>query len=235
MAFQVNRDRHEFLYNNLTNTRSGGSLSRKKGSGVRPKCNGNDRRRLSAIALRNPNFSSQKVANRFAEKCGKQISKSTAYRNLLLSGVGKILPKKIPLLTQIHMEKRVNFANQWKDYHFEDVFLSDESIFQLHRNTVRVWSSSRGKLPVKPTPKFGAKIMVWGAISFRGFYIKIVEGMGTISSSKYCQIIEEFLTFGDCLYPDGWILELDEATPHTARNTKYFFRRKILSICTMAT
>ena len=31
---------------------------------------------------------------------------------------------------------------------------------------------------VKPTPKFGLKIMVWGALSFRGFYLEISDGPG---------------------------------------------------------
>ena len=42
--------------------------------------------------------------------------------------------------------------------------------------------------------------------------------------------MEEFLTFGDCLYPDGWILEQDGAKPHTARNTENFFKVTSLQI-----
>ena len=245
MGSQDIRDRLEYLYRNVTLSRkelfiqsgmglrtfqraikillTGGSLSRREGSGRPPKLDGSDRRRLSAIALKNPLLSTRKVNHRFGEKSGKNVSASTALRNLHISGVGKILPRKIPLLTPLHIRKRIAFSNEWKDYHFQDIFLTDESLFQLYRNTVRVWSSKRGKLPVKPTPKFSPKIMVWGALSYRGFYLTIVEGPGTINGPKYCQILEEFLPYADFLYPAGWILEQDGATPHTCNFTKRFF------------
>jgi hypothetical protein len=72
--------------------------------------------------------------------------------------------------------------------------------------------------------------MVWGALSYRGFYMTIIDGPGTINSQKYCQIIEEFLTYADCLYPTGWILQQDGATPHTSRATKAFFEEKNVQI-----
>ncbi len=81
-------------------------------------------------------------------------------------------------------------------------------------------------MTVKPRSKFSPRIMVWGALSYRGFYLTIVEGPGTINSPKYCQIIEEILTSADCLYPEGWVLEKDGATPHTANSTKHFFLKK---------
>ena len=108
-------------------------------------------------------------------------------------------------------------------------FLTDQSLFQLYRNTIRVSSSRRGRVPVKLTPKFGPKVMVWCALSFRGFYLKVIDGPETIDIRQFCTIVEEFLTYADCLYPDGWILEQDEATPHTSKYTKNFLHTKIFN------
>ena len=68
--------------------------------------------------------------------------------------------------------------------------------------------------------------MVWGALSLRGFYLKIIEG-GTVNAEKYCQIVDEFIPYANRLYPEGWILEQDGATPHTARKTMEFFEKNL--------
>ena len=52
--------------------------------------------------------------------------------------------------------------------------------------------------------------------------MKIIE-RGTIDSSKYCEIVGDFIPYATALFPDGWILEQDGATPHTSRQTKNFF------------
>ena len=62
--------------------------------------------------------------------------------------------------------------------------------------------------------------MVWGALSYRGFYLKILDGKATIDSQKYCQIVAEFVPYADALYEEGWILQQDGATPHTSAKIK---------------
>ena len=65
--------------------------------------------------------------------------------------------------------------------------------------------------------------MVWGALSFKGFYLKIIDS-GTLNSQKYCNIVSEFMPYANAFYPDGWILEQDGATPHTSKESKNFLR-----------
>ena len=93
-------------------------------------------------------------------------------------------------------------------------------------NTTKVWCLKDEK-PKKPRPKFCQKVMVWGSLSLRDFYLKIIEG-GTVNAEKYCQIVDEFIPYANRLYPEGWILEQDGATPHTARKTMEFFEEKNL-------
>ena len=129
MSFQEKRDRLESLYRKVTKEReklfllsdmpkrtfarcfgilkSGGSLSRTEGSGRPRKFSGSDRLRLAGIALKNTNFSSQQIAHRFRGKTGRLMSKSSAYRNLLQSKIGKILPR-IPLFTPEHLKKNLS-------------------------------------------------------------------------------------------------------------------------------
>ena len=39
-------------------------------------------------------------------------------------------------------------------------------------------------------------------------------------------LLDEFIPYANRLYPEGWILEQDGATPHTARKTMEFFEEK---------
>ena len=61
--------------------------------------------------------------------------------------------------------------------------------------------------------------MVWGTLSYRGFYLKISDGKATIDSQKYCQILAESVPYADALFEEGWILQQDVATPHTSAKT----------------
>ena len=62
--------------------------------------------------------------------------------------------------------------------------------------------------------------MVWGALSRRGFYLTIVPNKVTVNSDRYIEILQTFLPYANEIYPDGWILQQDGATPHTSRKTQ---------------
>ncbi len=240
---QSQRDLLEFLFINVSTDRSflaqrvsmstrtfrrsikilegGGSLKRKSGSGRPPKITGDSKKRITQIALKNPTFSTQNVRDRYCELSGISVSKATVFRSLKASGVEKKFAKVIPKITPRQEQDRLAFCETWKSYDFQDVWLSDESIFQLYRNKIKIWTSKR-KRPQKGFPKFSPKIMVWGALSFRGFYLTIIAN-GTINSAKYCKIIRDFIPYANALFKNGRILEQDGATPHTSRETKNFF------------
>ena len=101
---------------------------------------------------------------------------------------------------------------------FENVFLTDESTFQLHRNTIKVWSSKRLPHPVKKVPKFSQKIMIWGALSKKGFFLHIYNNNETVNAEKYRETLSDFIPYADQLYLLGWVLEQDGKTPHNLRN-----------------
>ena len=51
--------------------------------------------------------------------------------------------------------------------------------------------------------------------------MKIIE-RDTIDSAKNCENVGDFLPYTTALFPDGWILEQDGATPHTSRQIEDF-------------
>ena len=55
--------------------------------------------------------------------------------------------------------------------------------------------------------------MIWGALSRRGFYIEILENNVTVNSERYIEVLKLFLGYANELYPTGWVLQHDGATP----------------------
>ncbi len=54
--------------------------------------------------------------------------------------------------------------------------------------------------------KVQPKIMVWRALSYRGFYLKVLDGQARIGSPKYRQILADFVPKADALYEEGWVV-----------------------------
>jgi hypothetical protein len=128
------------------------------------------------------------------------------------------MPKRVPNLTPLHKEKRVQFCHEYLEKSFENVFITDESAFYIHRYKAKQWSKS-GR-PRKPAPKFESGILAWGGISMQcATPLHIIQG--TLNSGKYCQLLQEtLLPVAEEHYPDGWILQQDGASCHTSKFTR---------------
>lgn len=250
MSLQLRRNSLEYLYHNITQNprellrlsgmpvrtfnrnmaklRSEHHLTRVSGSG-RPRIfKGDSQRQVVQFARRNPMWSAQRIANAVANKTNTLVSSRTIQRSLQRAGYIKLLPKKVPMLTPRHKQLRVEFSQRHRRRKFRNVFITDECMFQLHRNTVRQWCKSNQR-PMKQVPKFAPSVMVWGALSCKGFYLKVLP-TGTVTSAKYCQTLEEFLPFANHLYPRGWILQQDGASSHTAANTTAWLTAKSVTL-----
>jgi hypothetical protein len=121
------------------------------------------------------------------------------------------------MMTKEHKEKRLKWCldNQNRDWSM--VIFTDESYFQLFRNKVREWAKSR---PQKPTSKHGPSLMVWRGIGTRGTTILEIA-RGSINATRYQDILAANLEPSMVvIYPDGYVLQQDNATPHTAKSTK---------------
>ena len=61
--------------------------------------------------------------------------------------------KKDPDLTVSQIEKRLEFSLEMKGFLWDNVFITDECLFYLHRNTIKYWAKSKDK-PHKKMAKF---------------------------------------------------------------------------------
>lgn len=206
-------------YNFKKRIESGKGVERSPGTGAPSKLMENDRRRILQLALWNPKLSTARIGVLAAEKGSPWVSKSTISRALKSAGYQKWTPKPIPMLTEIQKFKRVQWCQENLNRNWENVIFTDESTFQFHSNYLKVWAKDR---PQKMTPKHGPSAMIWGGISMRGkTSLKLVTK--TIKAVDYQDILEECcISDMNMLFPDGWILQQDNATPHTALSTKRF-------------
>ena len=71
------------------------------------------------------------------------------------------------MLTQKPKDARVQWAEQHKDDDWSQTVFTDETSYQVFRNTIRRWSKNP-KGEKKLILKNRQKILVWGAISAKG-------------------------------------------------------------------
>ena len=130
------------VYRKIGRIRNGESLEKRKGRGRPQKFSAFQEKAITQIALKNPLFSAADVKNCFEKSHKHSVSSRTYHRTLLRSGISKKMPKKEPNISQQQEIKRLDFCKQFNvPGIFDNVSLTDESSFQLHRNTIKVWSS----------------------------------------------------------------------------------------------
>ena len=123
--------------------------------------------------------------------------------------------KIVRFLTEVEEQRRKTFCCQVTNKDFIDnVFLTDESSFQLNRNTLKVWSSKHSRHPGKKVPKFFQKKMVCGALSKKDLFLHIYSNKDNVDLVKYEETLAAFLPYANSRNPSGCILEHDGATPH---------------------
>src|SRR5437588_3349317 len=91
------------------------------------------------------------------------------------------------MLTSAHKQKRVEWAQKHKDDNWKNTLFSDETSFQLFRNTIKHWY--KNARPIRLMPKDRSKIFAWGGFCVKGktslfcfrrimdgkYYIEILE------------------------------------------------------------
>ena len=208
------------INDNLAKFRRDLGPERKCGSGASPKLKAVDKRRIAAIANKNRKLSAKRIAIKAQEGGTPKVHERTIQRYLKSIGWKKQVPLKRPYLTAAMKRKRLKWCLDHRNFNWSNVVFSDESKFQLYRITQKQWGKKRISIPV---PKHSPSTMVWGAISARGKSILAIVN-GSIDANKYRDILDEYLleTMNQ-LYPDGWVYQQDNATPHTAKLTKKWF------------
>ena len=121
----------------------------------------------------------------------KSVSTSTISRHLREYGYKNVLPRSTHMLTSDEKERRVEWAKKHKNDDFTSTIFTDESSFQLFRNTVRRWTKIPNK-EFKSSPKNRQKVHVWGAISVEGV-LTCHTFRCNLDGPYYVSILEDYL------------------------------------------
>ncbi|GBC50422.2 IS630 family transposase [Rhizophagus irregularis DAOM 181602=DAOM 197198] len=101
---------------------------------------------------------------------------------------------------------------------------SDETAFQLFRNTVRHWYKKQR--PIRPIPKDRSKIFAWGGFCIRG-KTSLFCFRGIMDGKFYTKILERQIPEVYSMLGDSWQLQQDNDPKHTSRVAKEFLKNNV--------
>ena len=107
-----------------------------------------------------------------------------------LNEFGKFVkPKLSNVLTNAAKKRRLYDCNKMSTHNFNNIIFSDESMIELHRNSIKLFKPHGCHL-IKRKLQTKIKIMVWGAISMKGkIDFHIVPQNVKVNSEYYCKNI----------------------------------------------
>ncbi len=128
------------------------------------------------------------------------------------------------MLTLAHKQKRVEWAQKHKDDNWKKTLFSDETAFQLYRNTIKHWYKNTRL--VRPMPKDRSKIFAWGGFCIKGTtslfcFRRIMDG------KFYVEILEKQLPEVRSMLRGRWRLQQDNDPKHTSRIAKEFLDNNV--------
>ena len=174
------------IYYNLKKLEETGGVAQKKGAGRPKKITSSVARTIGQFIRRTPTIPIGRLVRKLKEK-GIEVGRETVRRHLVTAGYKNSLPLATPMLTVAHKEKQVEWAREHLNDDWTQTVFSDETSFQLFRNTITQWY--KNSRPIRRIPKDRKKIFVWGAFSLHGksdifcfseimnarFYVKILK------------------------------------------------------------
>ena len=211
------------IYRNLKKIKVIGDVQHKSGSGRIKKITPNAFRAIGQYVQRESSISSQSIADRL-EDIGVNVSRSTVSRHLVDLGYRNALPLCTPMLTPVHKQKRVEWAQKHKDDDWKKTLFSDEMAFQLFWNTIRHWY--KNARPIRPVPKDRNKIFAWGGFCTRGT-TSLFCFRRIMDEKFYTEILERQLPEVRRMLRGSWRLQQDNDPKHTSRVAKEFLDNNV--------
>jgi transposase len=152
---------------NIAKIKEQGTIEDRPRQGRPRKITANDNQALGQWIRRNNEITSQELSEKLLHDRGLNVSQWTVQRQLHRMGYKSTLPYGTPMLTQEQKDARVRWAIKHQNDDWSRTIFTDETCYQLFRNTIRRWSRNP-KAEVKRIPKNRQKIMVWGGFSIKG-------------------------------------------------------------------
>ena len=152
---------------------------------------------------------------------GIEVSYVTVLRHLEGIGYKKNLPRATPMLTIRHKERRVEWAQNHLNDNWGKTLFSDETAFQLYRNTIERWY--KNVRPIRPMPKDRTKIFAWGGFCIHG-KTSLFCFREIMNAEFYVEILENHRPEIQRMLGDDWRFQQDNDPKHTSRRAKTFLQ-----------
>jgi len=210
----------------LKKLRTQGSLEYRPGNGRKRMIDAKCSRALGQYVRRNNEVTLNELAEKLRDECRLTVSTSTISRHLNRLKYENCLPLNTPMLTQEQKEHRVKWAKEHLNDNWKSTVFTDESSFQLFRNTIRRWSKNP-KEEKKRIPKNRQKVHVWGSISYRGT-IGFHSFQNIMDSEYYIEILENnLISNAKRQFNDKWRLQQDNDPKHRSATTKKWLAENV--------
>lgn len=211
------------IYRNLKKLKIQGEITYKKGNGRPRKIAGSISKTLGQYLRRNSSLSLRTLALKLEEK-GISVSHTTIQRHLHRIGYQNALPLGVPMLTNNQMQKRVEWAREHLEDDWEKTIFTDETAFQLFRNTIKRWY--KGARPVKFIPKDRTKVFAWGGFCASG-KTSLFCFTEIMDSKFYIDILRDRIPEVTRMLGGDWRFQQDNDPKHTSRLTKAFLAENV--------
>ena len=177
---------------------------------------------LKRMATRTPTLSNPQLARRLRDKGHPRVHPRTIGRALIAIGLQRAFPIKKPLLTERHKRIRLAWCLKNRDRDWTKVIFTDESTLLFAPYRQKILFKKGNPRPMVGSVKYPPSLMIWGGISVRGA-TPICPIKGKINQWKYQDVLMDYLIPSmNVLYPDGFVLQQDNATSHVANSTIKF-------------
>ena len=123
------------------------------------------------------------------------------------------------MLTAVQKAKWVEWATNHLNDQWEKTLFSDETAFQLFRNTISQWY--KGSRPFRPLPKNRQKIFAWGRFCVKG-KTTLHCFTGIMDAKFYIEILQQHLPEVRRMFGRRWRFQQDNDPKHTSRIAKEF-------------
>jgi len=212
------------VYDNIKKLKKTGTTKRLSGNVQPRKMSNSALHHLRKYIHQDSSLSTRTVATKLSQT-GVDVSHSTVGRHLANMGYVKNHPAATPMLTTAHKEKRVEWANKHLNDNWGRTLFTDETAFQLFRNTVERWHK-KGKRPIRRIPKDRTKIFAWG-----GFYKNGKTSLFCFSqimdAKFYVNILRDHIPEVKKILGNRWHFQQDNVPKHTIHLTKEFLAENV--------
>lgn len=131
------------------------------------------------------------------------------------------------MLTEKHIQQRINWAKKYLNHNWNRTVFSDETAFSLFRNTVEYWY--KDQRPIRRIPKEKQKILAWGA-----FWSKSQTSLycfrKIMDAPFYVKILEHHFPEIRHVLGSRWEFQQDNDPKHTSRLAKSFLAENAPSV-----